>query len=194
MNRDLNERQQAVFDWVGQGCPDGVWPDSTYKVSALTMQNRGLIKVIKRRGHWGAQLTDKGQHSPTAASTPLSRTPNRQSDPAASRNRHGPRPHRRPVRPTRTNSSKNWPPTTAVSSSPQKQARTQSIGHHGSAPPASPARSLTHRSSTDTARTAATRSSSSTSPPGASPTPPKPSGDGLKPFLKHWSPYEPRSY
>ncbi|MFB9738552.1 hypothetical protein ACFFRO_26075, partial [Streptomyces thermocoprophilus] len=26
------------------------------------------------------------------------------------------------------------------------------------------------------------------------PTPPKPSGDDLKPFLGHWSPYGPRSY
>jgi hypothetical protein len=26
------------------------------------------------------------------------------------------------------------------------------------------------------------------------PTPPKPSGDDLKPFLSHWSPYGPRSY
>ncbi|MFE5603390.1 hypothetical protein ACFQ8O_29890 [Streptomyces coelicoflavus] len=60
MNRDLNERQQAVLDWVGQRCPDGVWPDSTYKVSALALQNRGLIKITKHRGYWSAKLTDKG--------------------------------------------------------------------------------------------------------------------------------------
>jgi hypothetical protein len=60
MHRGLNERQQAVLDWVGQGSPDGVWPDSTYKVSAQALQSRGLINITKRRGHWSAQLTDKG--------------------------------------------------------------------------------------------------------------------------------------
>ncbi|WP_275407825.1 hypothetical protein [Streptomyces coelicoflavus] len=38
MNRDPNERQQAVLDWVGRGCPGGVWPDSTYKVSARALR------------------------------------------------------------------------------------------------------------------------------------------------------------
>ncbi|MGA4839107.1 hypothetical protein [Streptomyces sp. G45] len=61
MQQTLNERQQAVLDWVGQGCPDGVWPDSTYKVSAQALQNRGLVKITKRRGHWSAHLTDKGR-------------------------------------------------------------------------------------------------------------------------------------
>ncbi|MFF9700728.1 hypothetical protein ACF1FE_05905 [Streptomyces griseofuscus] len=63
MEQALNKRQQAVLDWVGQGCPDGVWPDSTYKTSGQALQNRGLIKVTKRRGHWSAHLTEKGgQH------------------------------------------------------------------------------------------------------------------------------------
>ncbi|MFH9397465.1 hypothetical protein [Streptomyces sp. NPDC017556] len=61
MHGDLNERQQTVLDWVGQGCPDGVWQDSTYKVSAQALQSRGLIKVTKRRGHWSANLTDRGR-------------------------------------------------------------------------------------------------------------------------------------
>ncbi|MFD8691377.1 hypothetical protein [Streptomyces sp. NPDC059651] len=61
MHRDLNERQQTVLGWVGQGCPDGVWPDSTFKVSAQALQNRGLIKITKRRGHWSAHLIDKGR-------------------------------------------------------------------------------------------------------------------------------------
>lgn len=46
---------------MGQGCPEGLWPDSTYKVSAQALQSRGLIKVTKRRGRWDAQLTDKGR-------------------------------------------------------------------------------------------------------------------------------------
>ncbi|MGG2459221.1 hypothetical protein ACO0M4_05225 [Streptomyces sp. RGM 3693] len=61
MRQALNERQQTVLDWVGLGCPDGVWPDSTYKTSAQALQNRGLIKITKRRGHWSAHLTDKGR-------------------------------------------------------------------------------------------------------------------------------------
>lgn len=61
MHQALNERQQAVLDWVGQGCPAGVWPDSTYKTSGQALQNRGLVKITKRRGHWSAQLTDKGR-------------------------------------------------------------------------------------------------------------------------------------
>ncbi|MFE4646137.1 hypothetical protein [Streptomyces sp. NPDC056730] len=65
MHRDLNERQQAVLDWVGQGSPDGVWPDSTYKASAQALQSRGLIKITKRRGYWRAQLTDKGRQDLT---------------------------------------------------------------------------------------------------------------------------------
>lgn len=37
MHQTLNERQQTVLDWVGQGCPDGVWQDSTFKVSAQAL-------------------------------------------------------------------------------------------------------------------------------------------------------------
>lgn len=65
MYRGLNERQQAVLDWVSQGSPDGVWPDSTHKASAQALQSRGLIRITKRRGHWSAQLTDKGRQDLT---------------------------------------------------------------------------------------------------------------------------------
>lgn len=65
VHRGLNERQQAVLDWVGQGSPDGVWPDSTYKVSAQALQSRWLINITKRRGHWITQLTDKGRQDLT---------------------------------------------------------------------------------------------------------------------------------
>ncbi|MFF1379676.1 hypothetical protein [Streptomyces sp. NPDC058308] len=61
MQGGLNERQLAVLEWVGLQCPDGVWSDSTYKVSAQALQSRELVKVTKRRGHWNAQLTDKGR-------------------------------------------------------------------------------------------------------------------------------------
>ncbi|MFC8346478.1 hypothetical protein [Streptomyces sp. NPDC057280] len=61
MDQTLNERQRAVLDWVGQGCPEGAWPDSTYKTSGQALQNRGLIKITKRRGQWSAHLTEKGR-------------------------------------------------------------------------------------------------------------------------------------
>ncbi|MET7618354.1 hypothetical protein [Streptomyces sp. NPDC005408] len=61
MQRDLNERQQAVLDWISNGCPDGTWNDTTYKVSAQALQNRGLVKITKRRGYWTAELTNKGR-------------------------------------------------------------------------------------------------------------------------------------
>ncbi|MFD4634026.1 hypothetical protein ACFVYR_20015 [Streptomyces sp. NPDC058284] len=61
MQQALDERQQAVLDWVGQGCPDKVWPDSTYKVSVQALQNRGLVKITKRRGHWSTHLAAKGR-------------------------------------------------------------------------------------------------------------------------------------
>ncbi|MFE0174021.1 hypothetical protein ACFWZ2_17035 [Streptomyces sp. NPDC059002] len=50
-----------MLDWAGQEYPDGGRPDSRYKVSAQALQNRGLVKVTKRSGHWSAHLTDKGR-------------------------------------------------------------------------------------------------------------------------------------
>ncbi|MFL4947586.1 hypothetical protein ACJ6WE_09460 [Streptomyces sp. MMS24-I31] len=61
MQQDLNERQQAVLDWVSQGCPDGVWTDSVFKTGAQALQSRGLIKITKRLGSWFAQPTEKGR-------------------------------------------------------------------------------------------------------------------------------------
>ncbi|MFG2500339.1 hypothetical protein ACGFSB_19260 [Streptomyces sp. NPDC048441] len=79
MQRDLNERQQAVLNWISNGCPDGIWNDTTYKVGAQALQNRGLVKVTKRRGYWTAELTDKGRHhfagESSAPASTSSRTP-----------------------------------------------------------------------------------------------------------------------
>ncbi|MFE1311411.1 hypothetical protein [Streptomyces sp. NPDC058755] len=60
MHQVLDERQQAVLGWVNQGCPDGVWPDSTYKVSAQALQNRGLInQAIARRCQYGRRTSSE---------------------------------------------------------------------------------------------------------------------------------------
>ncbi|MCX5303192.1 hypothetical protein OG304_06965 [Streptomyces sp. NBC_00160] len=62
MPRQLNERQQQVLQWVGRGCPDGIWEGTAHKLSCQALQNRGLVKVSKRQGQWSAVLTDAGQH------------------------------------------------------------------------------------------------------------------------------------
>ncbi len=126
MHQPLNERRQTVLDWVGQGCPDGVWPDSTFKVSAQALQSRGLIRITKRRRHWSAQLTDKGrQHLTDHGICPVEQNAAPPAQP--SRKPSPPRPKTAPraVRTTQTNSSKNWPRTTAASSSPSNPAHTQ---------------------------------------------------------------------
>ncbi|WP_262007877.1 hypothetical protein [Streptomyces sp. FIT100] len=61
MPRELNERQQQVLQWVGRGCPDGVWEGTGHKLSCLALQSRGLVKVSKRQGQWSVVLTNAGQ-------------------------------------------------------------------------------------------------------------------------------------
>lgn len=58
----LSDRQQAVLQWVAQGCPDGVWHDYTYKHVAYGLAGRGLATVSRRRNAWTASLTDEGQY------------------------------------------------------------------------------------------------------------------------------------
>ncbi|MEU4730784.1 hypothetical protein [Streptomyces sp. NPDC023588] len=60
MKQTLNERQLAVLEWVGKGCPEGA--SATYKTSCQALQNRGLVKVARRGGVWNAVLTDAGRH------------------------------------------------------------------------------------------------------------------------------------
>lgn len=58
--RQLNPRQLEVLQWVADGCPDRVWPDFTYKHTAVALQGRRLAKVSKRGG-WRAEITDDGR-------------------------------------------------------------------------------------------------------------------------------------
>jgi hypothetical protein len=62
MKKPLNERQFAVLEWVGRGCPDGVWDASGYKASCQALQNRGLVKISRRGGQWSVIPTDAGSH------------------------------------------------------------------------------------------------------------------------------------
>lgn len=63
MPRELNERQQQVLHWVGQGCPDGVWEGTAHKLSCQALHSRGLVKVSRRQGQWSVSLTKAGQQS-----------------------------------------------------------------------------------------------------------------------------------
>lgn len=63
MRRDaaLSTRQLQVLQWISQGCPDGVWPDFTYKTTSYALAARNLVTVNRRHGSWSAVLTDAGR-------------------------------------------------------------------------------------------------------------------------------------
>lgn len=60
LNAPLNSRQIAVLRWIGEGCPDGRWTDSTYKTVAIALQSRRLVSVSKRGGRWTATIEQAG--------------------------------------------------------------------------------------------------------------------------------------
>lgn len=60
-NEPLTVRQVEVLQWIGEGCPAGVWRDFTYKTTAYALASRGLVKVDRRRKQWSAALTNEGQ-------------------------------------------------------------------------------------------------------------------------------------
>lgn len=62
MERQVNDRQHAVLQWVGAGCPDGVWETSSYKTTCQALQNRGLVAVSRKGGQWSVVLTSAGRH------------------------------------------------------------------------------------------------------------------------------------
>jgi hypothetical protein len=59
--KPLNPRQVEVLQWIADGCPDRVWPDFTYKHTAMALQGRRLAKVSKRDG-WHAEITHDGSY------------------------------------------------------------------------------------------------------------------------------------
>ncbi|WP_411139038.1 hypothetical protein [Streptomyces sp. C10] len=77
MKQTLNERQLAVLEWVGKGCPEGSWASTTYKTSCLALQNRGLVTVARRGGVWNAVLTDAGRHYLAHGTYPAPKSPAR---------------------------------------------------------------------------------------------------------------------
>jgi excisionase family DNA binding protein len=59
----LSDRQLAVLRWVADGCPSGVWPDETHKLTARALKNRGLVEISRPDRKWFATLTDAGRTS-----------------------------------------------------------------------------------------------------------------------------------
>ena len=53
----LSQRQLDVLTWIGQGCPDGIWSDGTYKTTSYGLSERGLAKVDRRRKSWSVMLS-----------------------------------------------------------------------------------------------------------------------------------------
>jgi hypothetical protein len=58
----LNARQREVLKWIGDGCPDGVMKDFTYKTTAVALQGRRLVAVSRKGGTWAAVTTEAGDH------------------------------------------------------------------------------------------------------------------------------------
>lgn len=71
LERQVNERQLAVLQWVGAGCPAGIWESNSYKTTCQALQNRGLAKVSRRAGQWSVVLTSAGQHYLTHGTYPF---------------------------------------------------------------------------------------------------------------------------
>ncbi|SED95274.1 hypothetical protein SAMN05216533_1012 [Streptomyces sp. Ag109_O5-10] len=62
MERRVSERQLSVLQWVGAGCPAGVWETSSYKTTCQALHNRGLVTVSRKAGQWSVALTSVGRH------------------------------------------------------------------------------------------------------------------------------------
>ncbi|GAA2841707.1 excisionase family DNA binding protein [Leucobacter komagatae] len=64
----LNAAQIAVLKWIKAGSPDGVYLDGDFghRISARTLQSRGLVQISGHGAQWRAQLTDRGKAWPAA--------------------------------------------------------------------------------------------------------------------------------
>jgi hypothetical protein len=66
----INDRQRSVFDWIADGCPDGIYEGEGHKVSAAALRARGLVKIRGRGKAWNAELTDRGRAFLDGSPTP----------------------------------------------------------------------------------------------------------------------------
>lgn len=58
----LNTAQVEVLRWIADGCPDRQWPNSSYKLTAVALANRGLASVRRHRKTWTAMITEAGEY------------------------------------------------------------------------------------------------------------------------------------
>lgn len=61
MDLNLNEAQLAVLRWIAAGCDMEHPPTPAFKQSAISLRDRGLIELDRRKGHWTASLDPKGR-------------------------------------------------------------------------------------------------------------------------------------
>ncbi|WP_156156734.1 hypothetical protein [Microbacterium azadirachtae] len=84
MDLNLNEAQLAVLRWIADGCDMEHPPSPNFKQSAISLRDRGLIELDRRKGHWTASLDPKGQfyldhgHHPQAPAPPDTATVRKQ--------------------------------------------------------------------------------------------------------------------
>jgi hypothetical protein len=65
--RPINAQQRRVLQWIADGCPDGLTDGltdvSSYEVTAVALQSRGLAVVSRPRGGvWRATRTADGAY------------------------------------------------------------------------------------------------------------------------------------
>jgi hypothetical protein len=59
----LNDRQQAVLEWIAGGCRAGEEPVERYKHTAASLEYRGLVRLERQYGQaWRARLTPLGRY------------------------------------------------------------------------------------------------------------------------------------
>ncbi|GJO17872.1 hypothetical protein NJB1507_08400 [Mycobacterium marinum] len=76
LDTPLNTRQLDVLRWIGEGCPDGRWSNTSYKATAAALQNRCLITVSKRGG-WKATIKPAGTYYLEHGDYPTDHFPNK---------------------------------------------------------------------------------------------------------------------
>ena len=62
LDTPLSRRQVDVLQWISDGCPDGRWPDFTFKTTATALASRRLVTVSRRGGVWSAAILPAGAH------------------------------------------------------------------------------------------------------------------------------------
>lgn len=76
LDTPLNTRQLDVLRWIGEGCSDGRWTNTSYKATAAALQNRRLVTVSKRGG-WKATIEPAGTYYLKHGDYPTDHFPNK---------------------------------------------------------------------------------------------------------------------